>query len=368
MEQLNHPELDKVLELLHLPQDMEQFTGQVNTCTRYSLVENRLIDYTYVNDKFKREIKTTSTFSSVAKTIDLGAYNHNLLSSYVHSYGFDPLGLIGSEYRMDKDGITFTATQGPLAGNTYYIGWGEVTITPTADGFDMRVENEPWINVNSDGTPVVSPKVSITRLTTTKTGLLSIIPSKKQVTVSNVKLSGPTKSYPSYTQTELETLTGWDEYQIAKAMATVFHMKKKDVSTHCVALGTDIDINGTELTGVVYINGFKSNEISYQQLTSSFGKKLTDFVTRWKVYHPSNTTGSEGYGTALPVIQNLSHENNTITIVKGDKLAYEASTRTLTFIDGTRLIFDFEFLPAQGKNETWGSTLDLDTMVEDIYQ
>lgn len=366
MNQLPNNQLNKVLELLKLPQDTEIFTGQINTCTRYSLVETRLIDKTYVNELFKRVDKITSTYASVPKTVEIGAYNHNMLSNYVHGFGYDPIGVINNEYRFDKDGITFTASEGQFAGQTFTIGWSEVKITPTVDGFDMRVESEPWKFVNTDGTPS-APKISITRLTSIKTGSVIIIPSKKQVTVSNVRTSAPTKDYPSYTQAELEAKTGWDEYQIAEATAQVFHMKLKDVDTHCVALATDIEIVDKNLKGCVYINGLKSNEIAFKTLTSSFGKKLADFVTRWKVYHPSNTTASAGYGTALPVIQDLSTDDNSINIVKGDKLAFDASTRMLTYIDGTKLVFDFEFYPAQGKNETWGSTLDLDTMDEDIF-
>jgi hypothetical protein len=367
MNQLPQSQLNKVLELLKLPQDMEVFTGQINQCTRYALVENRLIDKTYVNENFKRVDKVTSEFVSLPKTIELGVYNHNLLSAYVHSYNLDPIGFIGSAYRMNKDGVELTITTGPFSGKTYHFSWQEVTITPTTDGFDMRVETEPWMNTQSNGLPALDQRVSIERRTTTKIGSVSIIPSKQQVTVTNVRLAGPVKDYPSYTKTELEAKTGWDEYQIAEAMATVFHMKTKNVDTHCVALGTDIEINDKALTGVVYINGAKSKEINFRSLISSYNKPLPDFVTRWKVYHPSKTDGSIAYGTALPVIQNTSTEDNTINIVKGAALGYDNATRTLTYIDGTTLVFDFEFLPAQGKNETWGSVITLDDLQEDIY-
>jgi hypothetical protein len=367
MNQLEQNSLNKVLELLKLPQDTDVFTGQINTCTRYSLVENRFIDKTYVNEKFRREDKVISSIESVGKTIELGAYNHNLLSNYLHGYGYDAVGFIGGEYRMDKDGITFVADAGEFAGKEFYIGWGEVSITPTVDGFDMRVENEPWAFEETNGLPC-EPKISILRLTTVKTGTISVIPSLKKVTVTNVRVSTrPTKDYPSYTQAEMEAKTGMDEYQIAKAMATVFHLKFKDVNTHCVALSTDIEVDGSVLRGCVYINGQKSTLIDFKALTSSYNKKLPDFVTRWKVYHPSNTQGSIAYGTALPVIQNESTEDNSIVIVKGDALSYAPATRTLTYIDGTKLIFDFEFYPAQGKNETWGSTIELDSFVEDIF-
>ncbi len=367
MNQLPQNQLNKVLELLKLPQDMEVFTGQINTCTRFTLVENRLIDKTYVNENFKRVDKITSEFTSVPKTIELGAYNHNLLSAYVHSYGFDVIGLIGSQYKMTKDGVEITLTSGPFSGKTYHFSWQEVTITPTTDGFDFRVESEPWKNTETNGLPALDQKVSIERRTTTKLGAVSIIPSKQKVTISNVRYAGPVKDYPSYTKFDIEAKTGWDEYQIAEAMATIFHMKFKDTNTHCVSLGTDIEINDNVLNGVVYINGVKSKEIDFRKLISSYNKLLPDFVTRWKVYHPSSTSGSVAYGTALPVIQDSSKDNNAINIVKGTSLGYDAITRTLTYIDGTTLVFDFEFLPAQGKNETWGSIITLDDLQEDIF-
>lgn len=367
MNQLPQSQLDKVLELLKLPQDMEVFTGQINQCTRYGLVENRLIDKTYVNESYKRVDKVTSEFVSLPKTIELGSYNHNLLSAYVHSFNFDVIGFIGGTYRLNKDGIDLMVQAGPFSGQTYHFNWQEVTITPTIDGFDLRVESEPWMNTQKNGMPALDKRISIERRTTTKIGSVTIRPSKQEVIVTNVRLAGPVKDFPSYTKEELEAKLGWDDYQIAEATATVFHMKFKDVDKNCVALGTDIEIatNFDALTGVVYINGKRAKDFNFRSLISSFNKNLPDFVTRWKVYHPSKLEGV--YGTALPAIQNTSSQDNTINIVKGNQLSYNATTRTLTYIDGTSLVFDFEFLPAQGKNETWGSIITLDDLNEDIF-
>ena len=340
-------DINKTLELLRLPQDMEMFSGQVNKCTRYKIVENRVTDFTNVeNGKLKP--KTTSTFTSVPTTVDFGLYNHNILASYVHSYDYEPVGFINNSYMLTKDAISFVVN-----GITYNIGWQEAKVIPTANGFDMRIEAEPS-----------STKISITRINTTITGSVSI--SKNgTVTVTNKKVTTGGIQYPSYTLAQLEQLTGWDEYQIAEGMATVFHMSTPSSDTHCHSIATDIVAEGNKLTGIVYINGIKSSDINFRQLISSYGKQLPDYVTRWKVYNPSAQSGV--YGTALPVIQRSSTSNQDLNIVKGDVLSYDAATNTLTYTDNTDLVFDFEFLPAQGKNETWGSKIDLDTLIEDIF-
>lgn len=67
------------------------------------------------------------------------------------------------------------------------------------------------------------------------------------------------------------------------------------------------------------------------------------------------------FGTAWDITL-YSNQDTTIRLVKGDEVKYDAATKMLTYPEGSRLAFDFEFLPAQGKNETSGSAIDLDTM------
>ena len=62
-----------------------------------------------------------------------------------------------------------------------------------------------------------------------------------------------------------------------------------------------------------------------------------------------------------------SNQDTTLNLQKGDIVSYNATTNTLTYPPNSRLVFDYEFLPAQGKNETNGTAIDLDTMTKEFF-
>jgi len=357
-------DLNKTLELLKLPQDMASFSGQIQKCTRHSIVENRLNDFTYVNmDTLKKEIKLTSTFSTVSTTVPFGAYTHNKLVGNVQSQ--EVVGFIDNVYYLHKDGVDITISQGPFAGQTYHFGWSDVQIVPTEVGLDIIQLDYPWGNSDRNSGMPKEPWISLKRIDQVKTGSVSIIRKTKEVKVTNVSISKGVSSFPNYTKEQMLEKSGMTEEELAEAKKTVFHCYLVDPATHVVSMATDIEVADNKLTGVAYINGIKSSDIPYTTLMASYGKKFPDFVTRWKVYHPSMLMGV--YGTALPVIQQGSKVDNSITIIKGDALSFNATTRVLTYIDGTEIVFDIECLPAQGKNESTGTKMNLDTFNEEIF-
>ena len=62
-----------------------------------------------------------------------------------------------------------------------------------------------------------------------------------------------------------------------------------------------------------------------------------------------------------------SNADTSLNLQRGTSVAYDSLTNTLTYPPNSRLVFDFEFLPAQGKNETNGSQLYLDTMTKEPF-
>lgn len=348
--------ISRALELLQIPEETGVFNGQINTMYKSQLVETELVDFTkmVVNPATgKKEPTKTSTFSSEFATSSFGMYSLNMISNYIHGFDYSVVGDLNGAYVLSKPYMEFERD-----GKTYWIGWGRMDITPFTlsdgtTGTDFNVTSEQGMNTSMTGP--VPHDINVMTITVYK---------KTFVKTSTTTPTTFTKSYPKYTVAKLMEKAGMNETQLANAFRTTYRSFSRNSMNFCNSLATDVVIGDGKLTGEVYINGILSRDIPYTSLTASYGKKLPDFVVRWKLYHPSLQQGT--YGAAWNT-QMTSREDNTISIVKGDKIEYNTDTKTLTYLEGSKMVFDFEFLPAQGKNETWGTVLDLDTMIKTVY-
>jgi hypothetical protein len=348
--------ISKALELLQIPEETGLFNGQITTMYKHQLVETELVDFTkmVVNPATgKKEPTKTSTFSSEFATSSFGAYGLNLLSNYIHGFDYSVVGDMNGSYILSKPYMEFERD-----GKTYWIGWGRMDVVPFTlpggqEGTDFVVSFEQGMNANASGP--VPHDVNVMTVTVYR---------KTFVKTSSTTPTTFSKSYPKYTVAKLMEKAGMSETQLANAFRTIYRSYKRVPSVYCNSLATDIVIGDDKVTGQVFINGILSKDIPYTSLIASYGKNLPGFVVRWKLYHPSLQQGV--YGAAWNT-QMTSTEDNTINILKGDKIEYNADTKTLTYLEGSKLVFDFEFLPAQGKNETWGTVIDLDTMTKTIY-
>lgn len=346
--------LEKSLRLLQLPTEFAPINGQINKRVENSLVEYCVSDFTKMIKNpvtGKLEPTKTSTFKVESTESLFGAYPLNLLSNHIHAADMDVMEMTPTNYRLYKPYMEFV-----FNGVNYWIGWSEINITQTSAGWDYTFFNEQGMNATMTG-PVPHDENIVSRSILRKDFV-------KTATYDGVALNKFTKSYPKYTIAQLKQKTGYSDTELAQAFSWVWKVVAKDDNTNCVNLATDIVINNASVKGEVYINGILSKDIPYTTLTASYGQKLPGFVTRWKLYHMSLQTGA--YGTAW-YMQMTSTQDTTINLVKGDKISYDSVTKTLTYLEGSRLVFDFEFLPAQGKNETWGTELNLDTFATKIY-
>jgi len=136
--------LDKSLRLLNLPTEFGAINGQINKRVTKSLIENCLMDFTkMVKNPTTGKFEPTTTFTYQVESSEslFGAYPLNLAAAHVHSSGMDIVSMGDSFilYRPFQE-ITISDTQ------TSWVGWNEITIIPTANGYDYNFYYEQGFN------------------------------------------------------------------------------------------------------------------------------------------------------------------------------------------------------------------------------
>jgi hypothetical protein len=365
--------LDKTLRLLNLPSEMGAINGQVNKRSVKSLVENRINDFTKMVKNpttGKMEPTRTSTFTVETSVSLFGVYPLNLAAGHIHWGQYDIVDMSNGSFKLYKpfteiDHLYTNDASGnivlretPLKG---WIGWSEIHIVPTANGYDYKFYWEQGDNVTRTGEPVPHDPNTVTR---------SILRREyvKTSTFDGVKLNKFSRTFPRYTITQLLNLAGMTETQLAECYSHTWHVERKSDETHCLNIASDIVIvDDNTIKGEAYINGILSSQIPFTSLISSYGKNLPDFVCRYKLYNEKfKTPGDNVYGTAWNRMF-ASNQDTTLKLKAGTEVKYDSATNTLTYPPDSKLVFDFEFLPAQGKNETVGACLDLDTMEKSLW-
>jgi len=349
--------LDKALRLLNLPTELGAINGQINKRTTKTLVEHCLMDFTkMVKNPTTGKSEPTTTFSYVIESSEslFGAYPLNLVAIHLHSSNMELVSTENNSFTLYRpfQEITISDTQ------TSWVGWNEISIVPTANGYDYNFYYEQGFN-SYFGVYYPHDENITWRSILRKTFI------KTTSTPNPTRFS---KSYPKYTIAELKRKTGFTDRQLAEAFGTTWHVELKSPATHCLNLASDIVVISDEIVkGEAYINGILSRNIMYKTLISSYFKLLPDFVCRWKLYNDKFTTGGDNvFGTAWNKTIS-STADTTLNLKKGTAVSYDSTTNTLTYPPNSRLVFDYEFLPAQGKNETNGSQLYLDTMTKELF-
>lgn len=346
--------VEKSLRLLNLPLEMASINGQINTRTTKSLVEICVRDHTQmVRDPQTGKLGPTVTTQFVVETATslFGAYPLNLAANHLNWSGFELVDFINGVFTLYRPYEDITLPDGTES----WVGWSEIKITPSETGYDYNFYYEQGYNTYFTEKYPHDENItwrSILRKTYIKT---SNTPNPTRFA----------KSYPRYTIAQLKEKTGMNEYQIAESFGTSWKIEAKDSNTHCLNIASDIVVEENSVKGESYINGILSTEIDYQNLISSFGKKLPGMVSRWKLYNEEFNKNTDAFGSAWHIVMPV--DNNSINLQKGDTVNYDSETRTLTYPENSKLVFDFEFLPAQGKNETVGCCLDLETMEKSLW-
>jgi hypothetical protein len=346
--------VEKSLRLLNLPSEMAAINGQINTRVTKSLVEICVRDHTQMvrNEQTgKFEPTVTSQFVVESTTSLFGMYPLNLAANHLNWSGFELVGFEGGVFTMYRPFEEITLPDGTES----WIGWSEIKVAPTAEGYDYNFYYEQGYN------SYFGEKFAHDENVTWRSIL-------RKTYIKTTSTPNPTrfiKSYPRYTIAQLKEKTGMNEYQIAEAFATTWKIEAKDSNTHCLNIASDIVINENTFSGEAYVNGILPKDINYRSLISSYGKTLPGMVGRWKLYNDEFNKSTDVFGAAWHIVMPV--DDNTITLEKGSTVEYNSETKVLTYPDNSKLIFDFEFLPAQGKNETVGCCIDLETMEKSLW-
>ena len=125
-------------------------------------------------------------------------------------------------------------------------------------------------------------------------------------------------------------------------------------SGHITSTSTEIVADEHTYKGITYYNGLDASVNKPSGQITSYGKTYPGHVQRWilKQWNQDGTVSGGGvYGQAW-MKQYQSSEDSTITIVAGNQTSFDEATKTLTYDSSklTELWYQFEELPAQGKN------------------
>lgn len=365
--------LSKSIELLNIPEALGIFNGQLQKKITPQILETVTTDYTNVEvtvneitgkKTAKRVVKTTKSYSVVNKEEKFGGYALNTISAWMNGFGFEYLGENNEgQHELFSPEFNSEIKTGPFAGQTYNFNWSKVLLNKTDTGANLDFMWDQGINVKTDGSPIeneLDSKVIIQRRNVVRTGSISI-KATGEFTVTNVRQTTSRPTTTSVTKGYLLGAMETEELDLAEMLKVRYVVQDQSHETHVENISCDITVNGNLFKGDVFINGIDSENIPYTTLTASMGLKFPNFVQRWHLYN--GDVNDLVYGSTDTITFGAS-ELNEITVIAGDSFSYDATTKTLTYDQSkpAELWFQFECLPAQGKNEGWTIAIDLKTL------
>jgi hypothetical protein len=339
----------KALELLQLPDECQQFEGQIQSKTSRFLIVEETHDFTVSPRKISTRVYVSSS------TELFGAYTFNMISNYIHSYGHGMPVFNGSVMTTNKPRV--------YGDNGRWMPWQMVELYPSESGggHSFDVISDIGMNVNTDGTPS-NPDNPFVR-----GGVFYRV--QKSITRSS---DGTTKTWTSkkqfvrWTVGQLCSVTGMTAEEISYNTRVTFNSVSVSPETHVTSISMDIEtLPDNKIRGVFHINGEPATGAPGK--VASYGKSCPSFVFRWNLY---NEAGRTPYGSSVTA-SFTSDEDNTVSIVAGAKDMYDPIKRELMFNQSletnAQVVAYAEFLPAQGKNENAGMVYGLETGIKDIW-
>ena len=324
--------ITKALRVSQLPDSFAQYNGRFTYKTSGFIVEKKIHDFT---KRVKGQPTITSTFEVRSSNNRVTGYAFNLLSDFIHDNGYD---VVADDllYKPHMDNLSNDL--GAFPGKVYWIGFGEMRLEK---GKFTHIRN-PFKNTTTTGLPEptggVNPSITILR--------------EEYVKTASGLSTRPSKSYPSYTKSDILAKTGLTFEEFCEVYANVFTVQT-DVSsnTYVLSVGVDVETDGLTYQGSVYYNGINTKDFKPSGLITSYDKTYPGHVTRWILYN--GKINVESYG-ATALIQDASSAINDIKVVEGDEFSWNSETRTLTYNKNfpAELHFQYEELPAQGKNQS----------------
>lgn len=349
--------INKTLELLNLPLDLAYLSSQVkskvtNMIVEHTITDSTNVEITEINGKkvAKRVTKITKNYISVPTESKFGTYTHNLISIYKDDFGFNIKGLIDNKYILEKPTLIVDTNPDILIQELVKIGGQKVEIETVSDS-DFN------INLKSSELPNF---ITIGRIYTSISGTVATR-INGTYTVSNIQTSTFKARNTSVSKEYLLSNSNLTENELCEMSSTIFKAKKVNHDTHVTDIATDVKIADNKFKGEVYINGILNKDINYTNLIASMDLKFPQIVQRWRLYN--GDVVNEGIYGSTWTKQMAHSENNEISIVAGNAFNWNETTKTLTYDSSknTHLWYQFECLPAQGKNESWETIIDLKT-------
>lgn len=333
----------KALRVLKLPDTLAPYNGAFYYKESSFLVEKRVNDFT---KRVGGKPTVTSTFEVRKVVSNTTGYGFNLLSDFIHEFGYTLI----SDTLLDKKQEYAVTPSGPFSGQTYWYPEGRLTMTATEAGAVFKHVYNPFKNTTLTGWPEITkgenPSISILR--------------EDYIKTSSGLSTKPSKSYPSYRRDELIKLSGMSYTDIKEAYADKFSILNGESSINVKSVGVAVEVAETSTpdneitshyTGSVYYNGIDTRDFKPSGLLTSYNKVYPGHVTRWILYN--GAINFSAYG-ATWMIQEPSSTINTINVVAGTEFSWNLQTRTLTYNSNipAQLHFQYEELPAQGKNQS----------------
>lgn len=364
--------ISKSIELLNIPEQLGIFNGQLQKKITPQILETVTTDFTNVEvtvneltgkKTAKRVQKVTREYSVINKEEKFGGYGLNTISSWINGFGYEYLGETEGVHQLFSPEFHAAISVGPFAGKVYNFNWSKIDLTKTETGANLDFMWDQGITVDAQGNPIEAEsdsRIVIQRRNKIISGSISI-KATGEFTVSNVRTSTSRPSATSVTKGYLLGAMETEELDLAEMLKVRYVVQDKPHETHVENIACDITVNGNLFKGDVFINGIDSENIPYTTLTASMGLKFPNFVQRWHLYN--GEVNDTVYGSTDTITFGAS-ELNEITVIAGDSFSYDPATKTLTYDQSkpAELWFQFECLPAQGKNEGWTIAIDLKTL------
>lgn len=365
--------ISKSIELLNIPEQLGIFNGQVQSKTEYEILETTVRDDRFyemvLNPRTgkmvpKRITKTWKEYSVIPIKQKFGVYGLNLISAYINAFGHSYSGInADGNHELFSPEFEGTIKVGIFKDKTFHFNWQRLELEKTANGCLIHEMHDEGRSSTFSG-PIANEadfQITIQRRDKSTVSSFSSNIGKGDPIFSNVRTSIINRRPASVTKGYLLSNMNSDENTLAEMMKTTFECIDVNHAAHVENISCDITVTGNKFKGDVFINGIDSEQIPYTTLTASMGLKFPNFVQRWHLYN--GDVNDTVYGSTDTITFGAS-ELNEITVIAGDSFSYDATTKTLTYDQSkpAELWFQFECLPAQGKNEGWTIAIDLKTL------
>lgn len=353
--------IDKALEVLGLPPEMEAYNGQVQTRLMRTITVYENNDFT----SGKQVISYSVEFNEGTTSL-FGAYPFNLAAGWIYHGGFSIEGQTDKGYKLHKPAMSVKheAPSG-LAGQTVHYVESNVYFTPSTIDFTY----EPYETVmNGIAEDMVDP---VMRVQYKARVITKGADGKPRVSWTSRSAIRPKKRLRR--SEFMALIPGMTMDEVIWKSRTTYNIVPVKGETHITSIAMDIDKpSATSLNSTVYINGVDANTFNYKTLINSFGKTYDGYMYMYRLMNGPRIGGTTDnvYGSTLN-IPLTPGADSTINLELGAVNAYNIATKTLTYnadlVDEASIIAYMEFLPAGGKNENCGKEISLETGIEKLF-